>query len=100
MDYNTKEPSKSVFKKYAAPCDTELSDVEINNGTLLKNGNYIATTNKKGAFVLNKNLEIVTRYNTKNGLNDENVKSVLKILTEIFGSLCSMALVILKLIRD
>jgi len=76
MDYNIKEPSKSVFKKYAAPCDNELSDVEINNGTLLKNGNFIATTNKKGAFVLNKNLEIVTRYNTKNGLNDENVKSV------------------------
>ncbi len=76
MDYNTKEPSKSIFKKYSAPCDEELSDVEINNGTLLKNGNFIATTNKKGAFVLNKNLEVVTRYNTKNGLNDENVKSV------------------------
>jgi len=76
MDYNIKEPSKSLFKKYTAPCDAELSDVEINNGTLLKNGNYITTTNKKGAFVLNKNLEIVTRYNTKNGLNDENVKSV------------------------
>ena len=73
--YDSVNPTKTTFIAFKSDCDEELKNAEFNNGSLLKNGNFIVTTNKKGAFVLNKQLQIIQRFNTKNGLNDDNVKA-------------------------
>ena len=74
--YDSINPTKTVFFKIQAPCNDELQEAEFNNGLILKNGTFVITTNKKGAFVLNNKLEVVEKFNSKNGLNDDNVKSV------------------------
>lgn len=73
--YDSINPAKTKFEKQLSACDLELVPAEVNNGCLLRNGNYIVTTNQKGAFEINKNLEIVYRFNSKNGIYDDNVKS-------------------------
>ncbi len=74
VTYNPEQPSQTTFEPWDCPINAELIEAEVNNGCLLKNGNFIATSNKKGAFLLNKNLEIVKRFNTKTGIYEDNVK--------------------------
>ena len=73
--YDSINPANTIFEKYNAPCDIELIESEINNGTLLNNGNFIFTSNKDGAFIINKNLQIVNRLNAKAGLFENNIKA-------------------------
>lgn len=73
--YDSINPSNTVFEKANAPCDAELIESEMNNGSPLKDGGFVVTSNKKGAFLINKNLEVVKRLNTKSGLFENNVKS-------------------------
>lgn len=75
-NYDSLNPTKTSFIKINSPSNKELQDAEFNSGLVLKNGNFVITTNKKGVFVLNKKLEIIEKFNSKNGLNDDNVKSV------------------------
>ena len=77
-NYDSLNPTNTLFEKINAPCDDELIESEIINGTQLRDGNFIFTSNKKGAFILNKNLQIVTRLNTKTGLFENNIKAVLQ----------------------
>lgn len=76
--YDALHPENTIFKKQVSPCDAELIESEINNGTQLTNGNFAFTSNKKGAFIINKNLQIVRRLNTKTGLYEDNVKTALE----------------------
>jgi serine phosphatase RsbU (regulator of sigma subunit)/ligand-binding sensor domain-containing protein len=73
--YDSIHPTKTHFEKREAPCDSEILAANANNGCLLSNGHFVITTNFKGAFEIDKNLEIVYRYNTKNGVYEDNIKS-------------------------
>ncbi|MBL7936279.1 MAG: hypothetical protein JNM51_10790, partial [Bacteroidia bacterium] len=73
--YDSLNPDKTKLSKRLSSCDDELTPAEANNGCLLRNGNYIVTTNQKGAFEINKDLEIVYRFNSKNGIYEDNIKS-------------------------
>ncbi|MDX2174819.1 MAG: SpoIIE family protein phosphatase [Bacteroidota bacterium] len=73
--YDSLQPTKTTFEKRDSQCDKELVSAEINNGCLLQNGHFIITTNKKGAFEIDKNLNIIGRFNTRNGVYDDNIKS-------------------------
>jgi len=75
FNYDSINPTKTTFVKKNSGCDTELLSAEINNGFLLNNGNFIVTTNLKGAFEIDKELNLVGRFNTKNGVYDDNIKS-------------------------
>ncbi|MCE3259167.1 MAG: hypothetical protein K0S12_808, partial [Bacteroidetes bacterium] len=58
-----------------APCNDELQKAEIVNGFPLRNGNFVVTSNKAGAFILDKGLRILHRLNNKTGVYDENIKA-------------------------
>ncbi len=73
--YNAKEPTHTQFKKLNVAFDNELIESEINNGTALSNGHFVVTTNKSGAIILNKQLQIIKRLTTKAGLFENNIKS-------------------------
>jgi len=73
--YDSIKPENTRFEKRKSACDTEISESGINNGCLMRNGNFIVTTNFNGAFELDSNLRIVRRFNTKNGISDNNVKA-------------------------
>ncbi|WP_317897934.1 SpoIIE family protein phosphatase [Aurantibacillus circumpalustris] len=73
--YDSLSPTTTRFEKKESPCDKELLMANANNGCLLSNGNYIVTTNLKGAFEINKDLQIIYRYNSSNGIYDDNIKS-------------------------
>ncbi len=72
--YDSVHPENTVFEKQDVACDAELIESEINNGTALANGDFVVTSNKKGAFIINKKLEIIKRLNTKSGLFENNIK--------------------------
>lgn len=76
--YDSIKPSNTVFKKVNAPCDAELIESEIINGTLLNDGNFVFTSNKKGAFLIDTTLSIIYRFNTKSGLYEDNIKAVMQ----------------------
>ncbi len=73
--YDSLQPTKTSFEKKESQCDKELVSAEINNGCILKNGHFVVTTNKKGAYEIDENLNIVGRFNTRNGVYDDNIKS-------------------------
>lgn len=73
--YDTQHPEQVKFQFVNASCDAEIIGAEANNGLLLRNGNFIVTTNKNGAIELDKNLRVVNRYNSKKGIYDDNIKS-------------------------
>ncbi len=74
-NYNAASPELTEFKQVPnAPCNQELIDAEIVNGFPLSNGNYVVTSNKAGAFILNKDLSIISKLNSKTGIYDENIK--------------------------
>ncbi len=73
--YDSLNPEKIIFKKINAKCDADLIASEIINGCALSNGDFVVVSNKGGAFVLNKQLEIVNKLNTKTGLYENNIKS-------------------------
>lgn len=73
--YDSINPSNTTFEKFNAPCDAELIESEIVNGSQLKDGNFMFTSNKQGAFIINPKLEIVKRLNTKTGLFENNIKA-------------------------
>lgn len=73
--YNPAEPLRPVISRKPSPCDQAVIESEINNGCLLRNHNFIVTTNKNGAFELNRELKVVRRYDTKNGVYENNIKS-------------------------
>jgi serine phosphatase RsbU (regulator of sigma subunit)/ligand-binding sensor domain-containing protein len=75
VTYDSVDPGKSKFEKWPCAINEELIESEFNNGCQLKDGNFIITTNKKGAFLINKNLEMVKRFNSKSGIYEDNVKS-------------------------
>jgi serine phosphatase RsbU (regulator of sigma subunit) len=75
VHYNKQAPIKTSFEKLDLPCNQELIDAEIVNGTVINGNQLVVTSNKKGAFLLNTKLEIINRFNTKNGVNDDNIKS-------------------------
>lgn len=75
VTYDSINPGKSKFEKWNCAIDEELIESEFNNGCQLSDGNYIVTTNKKGAFLINKNLEMVKRFNSKSGIYEDNVKA-------------------------
>ena len=54
--YDSINPTKTTFIKKNSGCNNELLSAEINNGCQLKNGNFVVTTNKKGAFEIDKQL--------------------------------------------
>jgi serine phosphatase RsbU (regulator of sigma subunit)/ligand-binding sensor domain-containing protein len=72
--YDSIYPTKTTFEKRESQCDKELVAAEINNGCILQNGHFVVTTNKKGAYEIDKQLNIVGRFNSKNGVNDDNIK--------------------------
>lgn len=74
-NYDSLNPSNTTFSKINAPCNKELIDCEVLNGITLNDGNLIFTSNKLGAFIINKNLEVINRFNTRTGLYENNVKS-------------------------
>jgi serine phosphatase RsbU (regulator of sigma subunit) len=73
--YDSIHPENTKFSKRISACDAELISAEINNGSLLGNGNFIVTTNKKGAFELDTTLKITDHFDTGNGVYDDNIKS-------------------------
>ncbi|MBA3681867.1 MAG: SpoIIE family protein phosphatase [Bacteroidetes bacterium] len=74
--YNATSPELSEFTQINdAPCNTELIEAEIVNGFALNNGNFVVTSNKAGAFILDKELKIINRLNSKTGVYDENIKA-------------------------
>ena len=73
--YNSKVPSQTEFQKFDSPANKELIEAEIVNGASLNGNEFIVTSNKKGAFVLNHKLEIINRFNTKNGVFEDNIKA-------------------------
>lgn len=73
--YDSINPEKTTFEKFEVACDEELIESEIVNGSPLSDGNFIITSNKKGAFIIDKNLQIIKRLNTKTGLFENNVKA-------------------------
>jgi serine phosphatase RsbU (regulator of sigma subunit) len=73
--YDSLQPTKTSFEKKESQYDKELVSAEINNGCILKNGHFVVTTNKKGAYEIDENLNIVGRFNTRNGVYDDNIKS-------------------------
>lgn len=73
--YDSINPTKTKFEKWPCAINDELIESEFNNGCQLRDGNYIITTNKKGAFLINKDLEIVKRFNSKSGIYEDNVKA-------------------------
>jgi len=75
VTYDSVNPAQSKFEKWPCAINEELIESEFNNGCQLKDGNFIITTNKKGAFLINKNLEMVKRFNSKSGIYEDNVKS-------------------------
>ncbi|HQQ95252.1 MAG TPA: SpoIIE family protein phosphatase [Bacteroidia bacterium] len=75
LDFNTDMPSEIRYRFTEAPCDADLIAAEATNGCLLRNGHFVVSTNKSGAFELDKGLNIVSRFNTKTGITDDNVKS-------------------------
>lgn len=72
--YDSLRPTQIKFVHKPSSCDAEIISAVANNGTLLRNGNFIVTTNYKGAFELDTNLNIVRKYNIKNGVYDNNIK--------------------------
>lgn len=73
--YNQTSPELSTFTQtHDAPCNEELIEAEIVNGFSLNDGNFVVTSNKAGAFILDKELKIVNRLNSKTGVYDENIK--------------------------
>lgn len=68
-------PTRSTFLKKSIPGEEELIGAEINNGCQLRNGNFLLTTNKKGAFELDANLNILRRFDSRNGVYDDNIKA-------------------------
>ncbi len=72
--YDSVSPQNTSFTKFNAPCDAELIESEINNGTQLNDGTFIFTSNKKGAFIINNKLEIIKRFNDQSGLYENNIK--------------------------
>ena len=75
VTYDSINPTQTKFEKWETEINSELNEAETNNGCLLKDGNYIITSNKKGAFLINKNLEIIKRFNSKSGIYEDNVKA-------------------------
>lgn len=75
VTYDSITPTKTKFEKWNNNSDAELLESEFNNGCDLKDGNFVITSNKKGAFLINKNLEIIKRLNSKTGIYEDNVKS-------------------------
>jgi serine phosphatase RsbU (regulator of sigma subunit)/ligand-binding sensor domain-containing protein len=75
VQYDSLYPLNLKFESKSVGSDKEIVAAEANNGQLLKNGHFIVTTNKKGAFELDKNLNIVGRFNTRKGVFDDNIKS-------------------------
>ncbi|MBL7901316.1 MAG: SpoIIE family protein phosphatase [Bacteroidia bacterium] len=75
VQYDSLNPLNLKFESKSVESDQEIIAAEANNGQLLKNGNFIVTTNKKGAFELDTNLNIVGRFNSKKGIFDDNIKS-------------------------
>lgn len=75
VTYDSISPGKSKFERWPSVIDDELNESEFNNGCPLRDGNYIITTNKKGVFIINKNLEMVKRFNSKSGIYEDNVKA-------------------------
>lgn len=72
--YDSIDPTKTRFELWPCEINNELIESEFNNGCQLKDGNYVITTNKKGAFLINKELQIVKRFNTSTGIYEDNVK--------------------------
>lgn len=75
VQYDSVNPAKSQFKKTGWQTLELLNDAEINNGTLLNDGRLVVTTNKNGAYIIDKNLTINKQLNTKSGIFDDNVKA-------------------------
>ncbi len=75
INYSPNNPELSKIEKWQSSIDEELNTAEINNGYQLSNGNYIITSNKKGAFLINNQLKIVKRFNTYTGVYEDNVKA-------------------------
>ena len=73
--YDSVNPVKTKFEKWPNAIEDELQASEFNNGCLLRDGNFIITSNKKGAFLLNNKLEIIKRFNSKTGIYEDNVKA-------------------------
>ncbi len=74
-NYNSSAPELTEFKQLpGAESNRELIDAEIVNGFPLNNGNFVVTSNKSGAFILDKDLKIINRLNSKTGVYDENIK--------------------------
>lgn len=73
--YDSLHPESLAFEPLKCASDAEIIEAEANNGLLLRNGNFIVTTNKHGAFELDKQLRIISRYNSKKGIYDDNIKS-------------------------
>lgn len=74
-NYDSINPENTTFKKTVAPCDKELIESEIVNGSPLGDSLFVVTSNKKGAFIINKALQIVRQINTKSGIFENNVKT-------------------------
>lgn len=74
-NYDSNNPTNTLFKKHKADCDNELIDCEVNNGTILKDGNFVFTSNKNGAFIIDKGLKVIKQLNTKAGLFENNIKA-------------------------
>lgn len=75
VTYDSVNPVKTKFEKWSCAIDNELIESEFNNGCQLRDGNFIITTNKKGAYMINKKLEMVKRFNSKSGIYEDNVKA-------------------------
>lgn len=73
--YDSLHPLQLKFESKTLNSDKELIAAEANNGQLLKNGHFIVTTNKKGAFELDQELNIIARFNSRKGIFDDNIKS-------------------------
>ncbi|MCE3226171.1 MAG: protein serine/threonine phosphatase [Bacteroidetes bacterium] len=74
--HNTARPELTEFEQVPnAPCNEEFLKAEIVNGFPLRNGNFVVTSNKAGAFIIDKQLKIVNRLNSRTGVYDENIKS-------------------------
>jgi serine phosphatase RsbU (regulator of sigma subunit)/ligand-binding sensor domain-containing protein len=68
-------PDSIRFKKIDNAYESELAQAEINNGCLMRNGQFVITTNKKGALLLDSNLKILNRFNVGYGIYDDNIKA-------------------------
>lgn len=73
--YDSIDPVRTKFERWPCAIDNELVGSEFNNWWQLKDGNMIVTTNKRGAFLINRNLEVVKRFNSKTGIYEDNVKA-------------------------